>query len=91
MIKAETAVGCYWYNAYFNFDTKCEDAEDAFIVDEEQDFIDGLWGLEDENLNQIIVVDDEGQRVDMYEMPEGFPKAAHTPDFEKLRNDLEAR
>ncbi|WP_289172096.1 hypothetical protein [uncultured Parasutterella sp.] len=91
VIKAQTELGQFWYNAFFNFDPECEDAAEAFDLDEEQDFIDGLWGLEDENLNQIIVVDDEGQRVDMYEIPEGFPKAAHTPDFEKLKNDLEAR
>ncbi|WP_304856355.1 hypothetical protein [uncultured Parasutterella sp.] len=91
VVKAETAVGCYWYNAFFNFDPECEDVEEAFELDEKQDFIDGLWGLEDDDLNKIDVIDEDGEPVDRFEFPESFPRAARKPDFEKLKNDLEAR
>lgn len=90
VIKAETAVGQYWYNAFFDFDPECEDAAEAFELDEEQDFIDGLWGLEDDDLNKIDVIDEDGEPVDRFEFPESFPRAARKPDFEKLKNDLEA-
>ncbi|WP_304947333.1 hypothetical protein [uncultured Parasutterella sp.] len=61
-------------------------ANDKIAIDEEQDFIDGLWHVEG-----VDVIDEDGELVDKFEVPSEFPAAATAIDFEKLKNDLEAR
>ena len=77
VVSTETSVGEYFYNVAFTF------ANDNIAIDEEQDFIDGLWHVEG-----VDVIDKDGELVDKFEVPSEFPASATAIDFEKLKNDL---
>lgn len=80
VITAETNVGQFFYNVFFTF------ANGEITIDDQQDFLDGLWHVEGAE-----VIDENGEPVDRFEVPSEFPAAATAIDFEKLKNDLEAR
>lgn len=77
VVSAETSVGNYFYNVAFTF------ANDKITIDEEQDFIDGLWHVEG-----ATVVNEDGEGVDKFEVPAEFPAAATAIDLEEVKNEI---
>ncbi len=71
------SVGEYFYNVAFTF------ANDKIAIDEEQDFIDGLWHVEG-----VDVIDEDGEPVDKFEVPSEFPAAATAIDFDVVRKEI---
>ena len=77
VVSTETSVGEYFYNVAFTF------ANDKIAIDEEQDFIEGLWHVEG-----VDVIDDDGEPVDKFEVPSEFPAAATAIDFDVVRKEI---